>query len=101
MLLVVGVFTVGLLLFASPAAAHGAHSTPIEAAVVDIEADHTAHGHLSHCHGGAFCPAAAVASFAPVVPEPLLRCGRCARPEPATADAAPSAFDPPPPRVLI
>lgn len=96
-LLVVGVFTVGLLLLASPAAAHGAHSAPIDAIAADVEADHTAHGHLSHCHGGAFCPAAALVSMAPVVPEPMLRCGRCARPEPATANAAPTAFDPPPP----
>ena len=101
MLLIVGVFTVGLLLFASPAEAHGAHASPVEAIAVEIEADTTGHGHLSHCHGGAFCPAAAVASLAPVVPEPLLRCGRCGRPEPAKADAAPTAFDPPPPRVLI
>lgn len=101
LLLLVGVFAVALLLAAAPAEAHGAHSIPTEAAEAEIETDHAAHGHLGHCHGGAFCPAAAVVALAPVVPEPSLRCGRCARPEPSLADAAPTAFDPPPPRALI
>ena len=101
MLLVVGVFIVGLLLFAAPAEAHGAHSAPMEAVAVDIETDHGAHGHLSHCHGGGFCPAAAVVSLAPVAPEPTARGARFARPEHSTADTASTTFDPPPPRVLI
>jgi len=99
LLLLVGAVTVGLFLFATPAEAHGVHSTPIEA--VDVETDHAAHGHLGHCHGGSFCPGAAVFSLAPLVPEPMLRGARFARPEPATADTAPTAFDPPPPRFLI
>jgi len=98
-LLLVGVFTVGFLLFATPAEAHGAHATPMEA--VEVEIDHAAHGHLGHCHGGAFCPAAAVLTLAPVAPEPLLRGVRLARPAPSTANTAPMSFDPPPPRILI
>ncbi len=101
MLLLVGAFTVGVLLFASSAEAHGAHSAPIDAVAADVEADHDAHGHLSHCHGGAFCPAAAVVSLSAAVPAPTPRCGRCAWPDAAAANAAPGAFDPPPPRVLI
>ena len=97
-LLVVGVVTVGLMLLATPAEAHGAHSTPIEAVEVENGTDHADHGHLGHCHGGSFCPGAAVVSLAPVVPEPLLRGERFARPESSTANTAPTAFDPPPPR---
>lgn len=100
-LLLVGVLTVGLVLSMSPAEAHGAHMAPDEVVAVDVAADHAAHGHLNHCHGGAFCPAAAVVSLAPVLPEPMLRCGRCVRREPHAADVAATTFDPPPPRVLI
>lgn len=101
MLLLVGVLTVGLVLFASPAEAHGAHMIPDEVVDANAAVDHAGHGHLNHCHGGAFCPAAAVVPPVPVVPEPIIGCARCSRPEPAAAVAAPTGFDPPPPRTLI
>ena len=98
MLLLVGVVTVGLFLFSAPAEAHGAHTMSVEVVDAEVETDHAAHGHLGHCHGGAFCPAAALISFAPVVPEPMVRGARYARPESVAANTAPTAFDPPPPR---
>ena len=101
LLLALGVIAVGLFLFAAPAEAHSVHMPEMEMVDAPADADHTAHGHLGHCHGGAFCPGAAVFVAAPVSPEPYEHPVRLAIPRLAQGETAISSFDPPPPRVLI
>ncbi len=101
LLIALGVVFAGLLLFATPAQAHGAHAPAMAALEQQIEAEHAEHGHLGHCHGGSFCPAAAVFAVPPVAPGPAAPIARLSMPERSTGETAPTSFDPPPPRVLI
>lgn len=101
LLILTGVFLVGVLAMGDPALAHGKHGQDLDAVVMAVEGQHIAKDHEGHCDGGAFCSGPAIVFASEVAPQFDEQSARHDLPDATQALPVSSSFDPPPPRVLI
>lgn len=91
----------GFLATADAAHAHGGSSHHVSAQTDSIDVEHIKQGHPGHCHGGMTCSVVGLFLTGPTPPSPIGAKKRLSIPRAQYRVLGITAFDPPPPRVLI
>ncbi|MTI03396.1 hypothetical protein [Roseibium sp. RKSG952] len=91
----------GLLVTAASAHAHGSSSQHVVDHTDTADVEHVKQGHPEQCHGGSICNAVGLFSIGPPLPAPKDTEQRYSIPRAQYRVLGITAFDPPPPRVLI
>lgn len=91
----------GFLATADAVHAHGSNSHHVSVQTDTIDVEHIKQGHPGHCHGGMTCSAVGLFLTGTTPPSPLSSEKRFSIPRTQYKVLGITAFDPPPPRVLI